>query len=131
MQNMCNTLISGRTECKIVKEVTGHISDAVNKYQTMSEAQRNEVSKIIQGDVPKISLAEAPPMQVVEEPKVKSKEEIFKLDRLVIPKCSKNSKEGDKNQDEMNQMVVSIIEAAVNSIGTRQAKVTVEVELLD
>ena len=35
---------------KIVKEYTGHVSDAVDKYQITSEAQNEEVCKILGGE---------------------------------------------------------------------------------
>ena len=34
-------------ECKLVREVTGHKSDAIDQYQVTSDLQREELSKII------------------------------------------------------------------------------------
>ena len=47
---MCAThLFQVGQSVKIVKELTGHMSDAVHKYQTMSDQQRMVVIKIIWG----------------------------------------------------------------------------------
>ena len=36
---------------KIIKEFTSHVSDAVDKYQVTSEAQRQELSSVLKGEV--------------------------------------------------------------------------------
>ena len=43
-------LFQAGVDRKIVKECTGHSSDAVDKYQVTSHAQRREVSNILQSD---------------------------------------------------------------------------------
>ena len=35
---------------KLIKEITGHVSNAVGKYEITSDAQRMELSSIIQGE---------------------------------------------------------------------------------
>ena len=45
---------------KVIKEFTGHVSDAVDKYQITSEEQRENLSKIISGIKPTGSMAKAP-----------------------------------------------------------------------
>ena len=42
-------LFQAGVDRKIVKEYTGHVSDAVNKYQITSADQREKLSEIIQG----------------------------------------------------------------------------------
>ena len=42
-------LFQAGVDRKIIKEFTGHASDAVDKYQVTSEAQKQEMSKIIGG----------------------------------------------------------------------------------
>ena len=42
-------LFQAGVDRKIVKEYTGHVSDAVDKYQITSEEQRETVSKIVSG----------------------------------------------------------------------------------
>ena len=37
-------------DTKLVKEVTGHTSDAVNQYQLTSNLQKEEVSNIVKGE---------------------------------------------------------------------------------
>ena len=71
-----------------------------------------------------MKLSQAEPMQIVDAPS-KSDEEIFKLDRLVIPKS------GEKSEDskEIGARVANVIENAINAIGNRHAKLTLNVEL--
>ena len=42
-------LVRGGVERKLVKEYTGHTSDAVDQYQITSDEQRKQLSKIIAG----------------------------------------------------------------------------------
>ena len=50
LRRTCATrLFQAGTNVKLVKEIMGHVSDAVHKYQTTSDQQRMAVSDIIQG----------------------------------------------------------------------------------
>ena len=42
-------LFQAGVDGKIVKEITGHVSDALNKYQVTSNEQKQEVSNVLQG----------------------------------------------------------------------------------
>ena len=46
-------LFQAEVDRKVVKEFTGHASDAVDKYQVTSEAQKEKLSKILHGEVSK------------------------------------------------------------------------------
>ena len=70
---------------KLVKEITGHVSDAVHKYQTTSDEQRMKLSEIIQGDVEPVKLSQAAPMEIVDEVKESNLADKFKLDKLKLP----------------------------------------------
>ena len=71
--SLCRTcatrLFQAGQSTKIMKEITGHVSDTVHKYQTTSDEQRMVVSEIIQGNEPQRKLSEAPCMEIVELPK--------------------------------------------------------------
>ena len=48
-------LFQAGVQRKLVKEVTGHASDAIDKYQVTSDSQRAAMSNILQGnDSPKL-----------------------------------------------------------------------------
>ena len=54
---------------KIMKEFTGHVSDAIDKYQIMSNDQKEQLSKIVSGqmgqknveNVPKVETSKVEP----------------------------------------------------------------------
>ena len=101
------------------------MSDVVNKYKETSDEQR--VSNIIQGNVEVCKLSEA----AVEAPKVKTLEEKCKLDRLVL---KKNQSENEKKVEVEGVAcgnVSQIINAAMESVGNRKAKVKTELKLFD
>ena len=56
-------LFQANVDRKLVKEATGHSSDAVDAYQITSDAQRQKLSEIIAGQ----STAAPPVVNVVEE----------------------------------------------------------------
>ena len=133
LRRTCATrLFQAGTDVKLVKEITGHISDAVHKYQTTSDAQRMAVSDVIQGNAPKLS--QANPMEVVPVPSQPSNEVKFVLPKLQLPvqvvKSSEVVGETVPNRD-LAQNVSEVIKNAVTAIGTRKAKLTIEVELFD
>ena len=53
--SLCRTsttrLFQAGVDRKVIKEFTGHVSDAVDKYQITSEAQKESLSKIIGGEM--------------------------------------------------------------------------------
>ena len=70
---------------KLVQEITGHISDSVHTYQTMSDFQRMGVSGIIQGDINVTKLSEVAPMELVVDTKKKTDAEKFELSKFELP----------------------------------------------
>ena len=106
-------LFQAGTNVKLVKEVTGHVSDSVYKYQTTSDAQKMSVSSIVQGDIPPIKLSEAAPMEVVQYHKEKPLEEKCKLDKLVLP--IQVQKQG-KSEESVASNIGHIVELAVKSV---------------
>ena len=114
-----------------MKEVTGHILDAVHKYQETSTDQKMHLSEIIQGDVEPIKLSQVQSMEVVEAPKTISNEDKFKLPKFVLPVNVKNDIESKecKRNEKFNE-VHDVLETAIKAIGSHKAKVTVQVELL-
>ena len=95
LHRTCGTrLFQAGISTKLVKEITGHVSDAVNKYQSTSDEQRIGVAAIIQGDVNEKKLSEAVQMEVVPQVESISIEEKFKLPKFKLPVSTRS--EGKK-----------------------------------
>ena len=78
---------------------------------TNSKDQGNGVCKIIQSDVRKVNLFEAVPMEIVKTLKQRSNVEVFKMDRLVLPKIDKEEDKFEESDiSETIQNVASIID---------------------
>ena len=114
-----------------MKEITGHVSDTVHKYQTTSDEQRMVVSEIIQGHEPQRKLSEAPCMEIVELPEEVSVEEKFRLEPLKLPSVSNVSENTSESESKSNEDVGEIIQNAIKAVSTRKAKLKIEVELMD
>ena len=134
LRRTCATrLFQAGQSSKLVKEITGHISDAVNKYQETSDQQRMHLSSIIQGTVEEVKLSQAEPMPVVECPKVVCEEEKCKLPKFVLPVITQKHEktvECEPKANETASEIGHIVESAVNAIGNRKAKLTIEVEFM-
>ena len=127
LRRTCATrLYQAGQSTKMIKEITGHISDAVEKYQTTSDDQRMAASAIIQGDVNEVKLSQAEPMMVVESSKPVGDEVKFALPKLELPVSSKNDVKSEAIAE-----IGNIVESAVGAVGKRKAKITFQVELLD
>ena len=89
-------LFQAGADVKIVKEITGHVRDAVHKYQTTSD---EHVSKIVQEGVQNIKLSEAAPMEVIEEVSKPNNDDKFKLPKFKLPVSGKKDAavEGGEN----------------------------------
>ena len=132
LRNTCATrLFQAGADVQLVKEITGHISDAVHKYQVTSDEQRMGLSNIIQGSHNVPNLSQAEPMMVVNEPKKVSDEEKFKLPELQLVSTVCKKSEGDREIECSRQNVGEIIENTIKAIGNRKAKLTIHVELDD
>ena len=131
LRRTCATrLFQAGTDVKLVKEVTGHISDAVHKYQSTSDQQRMQVSAIIQGDVPKLS--QAPAMEIVEDPSKLNWDSKFKLEKFELPvKTVERDCEVDRKKSELLNQVHDVVNSAISGVGNRKAKVTIEVEFFE
>ena len=115
-------------DVKLIKEITGHVSDAVHKYQTMSTDQKMHMSSIIQRDVTPIKLSQEEPMAVVKEVQKSLMRKIFKLPKFKLPIQSSKVEE---NAEGNTQNVREVIEGAIKAVSNRHAKIQVDVELLD
>ena len=130
LRRTCATrLFQAGQNVKIVKEITGHISDAVHKYQTTSDQQRMGASSVIQGDLKPKKLSEADQMQIVESPNIAPNEKKFSLPKLVFNNSDRIEEKVD--EPEKTGEINDLIETAVRAVGNRKAKVTVQVELMD
>ena len=88
------------------------------------------VSKIIQEDIAVVKLSEAILMQVLKVPTLDEK---CKLELLKLAKIESKHDVGDskgEGHEALNSIVPEIIEGVLSSIGSRRAKVKLEVELL-
>ena len=66
-------LFRAGVQCKLVKETTGHRSDAVDKYQITSDAQRQMISELIAGEH-EHKIREMSDVNFNAEPKLKATE---------------------------------------------------------
>ena len=57
-------LFQSGIDTKIVKEYTGHISDAVDRYQITSEQQRENLSKVLRGETSSSSKSTSTQMEI-------------------------------------------------------------------
>ena len=96
---------------KLIKEVTGHISNAVEKYEITSDQQRMDISSIIQGE--KESKNE-----------VEVKEIADKIDPVTV-NLNSEAQSCDK------ESVSHVIENAIKAIGNRKARLTLHIDLVD
>ena len=99
---------------KLIKEVTGHISDAVEKYETTSDAQRMRISSIIQGESHSDGCVE------VEE-QVGNKEKIPKIELKI----------NEPREERANSKIAEVLNEAIQSVGNRRARLTLHIDLLE
>ena len=104
---------------KIIKECTGHRSDAVNKYQVTSDSQKEACSRIVGGHVKPTSTVSVPPKSfekdVVSEVSEKSESNVVK--GQACKSC------GESN-------VGNIVSELLKSVSkTGKAKIKIEIEV--
>ena len=124
---------------KLVKEFTGHTSDAVDKYQITSEMQRREISEVVHGDkrqqeANKVDIEEESSNEIVE---FKRKEPVHEMEISVSQKskgdvgsfsCQCNTRRVDiEKSDQMS----SLIKQIVQSRQAGKAKIKIEIEFCD
>ena len=132
LRRTCATrLFQAGADVKLVKEITGHISDAVHKYQETSDEQRMGLSDVIQGVANQVKLSQSPGMEVVTPPKEVSDEEKFRLPKLELAGKVEYESKSEKIVEGTSANVSEIIENTIKAIGNRRAKLTIHIELHD
>ena len=91
---------------KLIKEVTGHVSNAVEKYEMNSDSQRMEVSSIIQGEQIEVEKV-APVMSNC----VKQQENVSNVTPIELKLHSLSG------SNDRNETITNAITAAVNATG--------------
>ena len=98
---------------KLIKEITGHVSNAVEKYEITSDQQRMELSSIIQGEE-----------DVVEECKVEENVvEMVKSEPITV-------KMSDGNGKVEANSIENVIQSVVQSTANRKCRLTIHVDFL-
>ena len=118
---------------KIVKEYTGHVSDAVDKYQVTSDEQNEELSMILGGQKRKIGsevsvkLPEESNETVSSDRKVTS-EQVEQIDKneIIECKCQKTCISLDKSED-IGKLLNILMSANVKG----KAKLKIEIEFME
>ena len=116
-------LFQAGVQRKLVKEMTGHTSDAIDKYQVTSDSQKHAMSKILQGN----------PVATTT-----SNSEISKVGGTAVDACNvPNVKEAMPSVNENVSCVVSqkdkqfsgLIEQIIQSVNANsKAKIKIEIE---
>ena len=105
---------------KIIKECTGHRSDTVNKYQVMSDAQKEACSHIVSGKSNVYTTVSRPPTTFDSITKSNgSDESVNKVveEKVENPKCASCSK---------NNMFTAVNDLLKSLEGTGTAKIKIE-----
>ena len=108
---------------KIVKEVTGHLSDAVDKYQVTSEDQQKNLSKIIGNthETDKVGTLEKVETIVID-----------KKEDLATVKLSEVGESGDKTcnckKHSVSSNVSEVVEKILNATSSR-GKTVIKIEI--
>ena len=123
--SLCRTgtthLFRSGMDRKLVKEYSGHTSDAIDAYQITSDEQRETISRVISG-----------PKEVTEQENQKCKGELAmsvcdKTANLVIG-CQCKTQEIQLNQTEkIGELISKLVENRRN----RKAKIKIEIEFCD
>ena len=98
---------------KLIKKVTGHVSDAVEKYEMTSDEQRMAISSIIQG--------ESPTEVTKQNSECNQVEKCDKVEEVVA----------NVNENTPQNVIQNAIEAAVRATGNRRATLTITINLLE
>ena len=120
---MCRTaathLFQAGQNVKLIKEITGHVSNAVEKYEMTSDQQRMHVSDIVQGNDngEQVSEMKEIDMKQVESVRIESPMEV--------------EVEGLENVTDRANIISNPIKTAVEATGNKKAKLTITIELLD
>ena len=96
---------------KLIKEVTGHVSNAVEKYEMTSDQQCMDISSILQAEP-------------IEKIKDQSDQEFDKNSTINV----ELNEVGEKSN---SNMIANVIESTVKSIGNRKAWLTLHIDLIE
>ena len=125
-QTSAMRLFQAGIDGKIVREITGHASDAINKYQITSNEQKSEVSGVLVGG--KIEEKEKKVKKIQEEHKAPPPSlELSVVDTSLKSnmKCSCKGKSFDiSNGEQLSTMINDI----VSKRKTGKAKIKLEIE---
>ena len=109
---------------KLVKEATGHSSDAIDKYQITSDEQREMMSKIIAGDVPNnVREVESIRVESPSAPKASEKEATIVMSNSDV-ECKCRKREFDVAH--IGELIKGIIEGQQSSDKT---VIKIEIEI--
>ena len=100
---------------KFIKEITGHVSNAVEKYEITSDAQCMELSSIIQG-------------QEMSESDVKIDSNVTELEVNMVSNHVQVNVDKNLGQSEHENAITNAIQSAVNATGNRKAHVTIMID---
>ena len=129
-QSGTTRLFQAGVDRKIIKEFTGHSSDAVDNYQVTSDNQRRELSAIIAGEVAEKLVSECNPIKECKshtKPNLKTNNcvEISVTDKTAGVcgcKCKLSNVNLDENE-KISQLVSNLLE------GRRFGKATIKLEV--
>ena len=114
-------LFQAGVDRKIIKEFTGHGSDSVDKYSITSEKQKEDVSKIVQGETDKTNTKEKE--QSLE---VCVKQNSEGMVKPIMCSCTCN-KVKLQETEKLGSMITDIIKARKSG----NAKIKIEIEFCD
>ena len=114
---------------KLIKEFTGHTSDAIDKYETTSDTQRCQISKVVQGQKDEqdendegFDVVKAP------EPSLELCVKNVNKKGQVSMGCDCNKRKVDVNENmEINDMIRNIVSVSRAS----KAKIKIEIEFAE
>ena len=103
---------------KLIKEITGHVSNAVEKYEITSDQQRMELSSIIQGE---------------EVNEIKAPSQLCKdTETNQVPTKPITLDIGGNSKSELKQNTINeAIKTAIDATGNRKARVSITIDFLD
>ena len=124
-------LFQGGIDGKIVKEVTGHVSDAVNKYQIMSNVQCEQVSNVLKGPIMKELVNDNDEFEEKKKPPPIPSLEVSVTNRPsgTSPlRCSCKRQRFDLEKAESLNAMINVL---VSKCSSGRAKIKLEIEFTD
>ena len=103
---------------KLIKEITGHVSDAVEKYEITSDQQRMELSSIIQGEKVSETIHQSEGNGNINGKQAPVQELHLEAD-------------GTSNFENKENSINNVIKTTVQATGNRKARVSITIDFLD